>query len=63
MMKTSETIWEDGEIVTGTGRVFRPGRAELLEALPPDIVREMAKRRLEETARYKAERADTETQE
>jgi hypothetical protein len=50
---------ENGEIVTETGRVFRPGRPELLEALPPDIVREMAQRRLEEIARYKAERANT----
>jgi hypothetical protein len=53
---------EDGEIVTETGRVFRPGKAELLEARPPDIVREMAKRRFEETTRYKAECANTETQ-
>jgi hypothetical protein len=62
MTKTSETISEDGEIITETGRVFRPGNAELLKALPPDIVQEMAKRRLEETARYKAERAHAETQ-
>jgi hypothetical protein len=59
----SETILEDGEIITETGRVFRPGKAELLEALPPDITREMAKRRLEEIARYKAERANTKTRE
>jgi hypothetical protein len=50
---------ECDEIVTETGRVFRPGRTELLEALPPDIVREMAKRRLEEITRYKAERVNS----
>jgi hypothetical protein len=58
MMITSEPILENGEIVTESGRVFRPGQADLLDALPPDIVREMAKRRLEEIARYKAERAN-----
>jgi hypothetical protein len=61
MMKMSETTLENDKIVTETGRVFRPGRVESLEALPSDIVREMAKRRLEETARYKAERGDVET--
>ena len=61
-MTTSEPILESGEIVTETGRVFRPGKAELLDTLPPDIVREMAKRRLEEIASYKAERAATESQ-
>ena len=53
-MITSEPILERGEIITETGRVFRAGTAEMLAALPPDIVREMAKRRLEEIARYKA---------
>jgi len=58
MMKTSEIMLGDGKIITETGRIFRPGRAELLESLPADIVREMAKRRMEETGRYKARRAD-----
>ena len=56
-MITSKPTLESGEIITETGRVFRPGQAELLDALPSDIVREMAKRRLEEIARHKAERA------
>ena len=62
MMRTSEPILENGEIVTESGRVFRPGKAELLDALPADIVREMAKRRLAEIAHYKAERANTGSQ-
>ena len=61
-MRISEPILENGEIVTESGRIFRPGQVELLESLPPDIVREMAKRRLEEIARYKAERANAEPQ-
>ena len=56
-MIMSESILESGEIVTKTGRVFRPGKAELLNALPSGIVQEMAKRRLEDIARYKASRA------
>ena len=60
-MTTSEPILESSEIVTETGRVFRPGQAELLDTLPPDIVQEMAKRRLEEIARYKTERTAAKT--
>jgi len=41
------------EIVTKSGRVFRPGNKELLQNIPPDIVQEMAKRRLEEINRHK----------
>jgi len=41
------------EIVTKSGRVFRPGNKELLENIPADIVQEMAKRKLEEIKRYK----------
>jgi len=36
------------EIVTESGRVFRPGNKELLENIPSDIVQEMAKRKWEE---------------
>jgi len=41
------------EIVTESGRVFRPGNKELLENIPPDIVQDMAKRKLEEIELYK----------
>jgi hypothetical protein len=41
------------EIVTESGRVFRPGNKELLENIPSDIVQEMAKRRGEEIKRCK----------
>jgi hypothetical protein len=44
-MKNGETR---DEIVTESGRVFRPGNKELLENIPADIVREMAKRKWEE---------------
>jgi hypothetical protein len=41
------------EIITKSGRVFRPGNKKLLENIPPDIVQEMAKRKQEEINRYK----------
>jgi hypothetical protein len=53
MMKTSEDTLVKDEIVTESGRVFRPGNKELLDHIPSDIVQEMAKRRLEEINRYK----------
>ena len=48
MMKTLEDTLVKDEIVTESGRVFRPGNKELLENIPSDIVQEMAKRKLEE---------------
>jgi hypothetical protein len=45
-MKTLEPVLVKDEIITTAGRVFRPGNKALLESLPPDIVTEMAKRRL-----------------
>jgi hypothetical protein len=41
------------EIVTESGRVFRPGNTELLANIPSDIVQEMAKRKWEEIKRSK----------
>jgi hypothetical protein len=52
-MKTSEDTLVKDEIVTKSGRVFRPGNKELLENIPPDIVQELAKRKWEEIKRYK----------
>jgi hypothetical protein len=52
-MKTSEDTLVKDEIVTESGRVFRPGNKELLENIPSDIVQEMAKRKWEEINRYK----------
>jgi len=54
-MKTSEDTLVKDEIVTKSGRVFRPGNKELLEKIPADIVQEMAKRKWEEIERYKEE--------
>jgi len=48
MMKTSEDTLAKDEIVTESGRVFRPGNKELLDNIPSDIVQEMAKRKWEE---------------
>jgi len=47
------------EIVTQSGRVFRPGNKELLENIPSDIVQEMAKRRLEEIKHHKNSASQT----
>ena len=52
-MKISEDTLVRDEVVTESGRVFRPGNKDLLEKIPNDIVQEMAKRRLEEINRYK----------
>ena len=52
-MKTSEDTLVKDEIVTESGRVFRPGNKELLENIPSDIVQEMAKRKWEEIKRSK----------
>jgi len=52
-MKISEDTLARDEIVTESGRVFRPGNKDLLEKIPNDIVQEMAKRRLEEINHYK----------
>ena len=53
MMNTLEDTLVNDEIVTKSGRVFRPGNRELLQNIPSDLVQEMAKRRLEEMKRHK----------
>jgi len=53
MMKISEDTLAKDEIVTESGRVFRPGNKELLKNIPPDIVHEMAIRKQEEINRSK----------
>jgi len=55
-MKTLEDTLVKDEIVTKSGRVFRPGNKELLENIPSDIVQEMAKRKWEEIERSKENR-------
>ena len=57
-MKTSEDTLVKDEIVTESGRVFRPGNKGLLENIPSDIVQEMAKRKLEEIKQYKENQAN-----
>jgi hypothetical protein len=52
-MKTLEDTLVKDEIVTESGRVFRPGNKELLGNIPSDIVQEMAKRKWEEIKRHK----------
>jgi len=53
MMHTLEDTLVKDKIITQSGRVFRPGNKEFLDNTPPDIVQEMAKRRLEEINRHK----------
>jgi hypothetical protein len=46
MKNSLEHVSVPGKIEIG-GRVFRPGNKVLLESLPADIVREMARREME----------------
>lgn len=52
-MKTLEDTLVKDEVVTESGRVFRPGNKELFENIPSDIVQEMAKRKWEEIKQHK----------
>ena len=52
ILSLEDTLVKD-EIITKSGRVFRPGNKELLENIPADIVQEMAKRKWEEIERYR----------
>jgi hypothetical protein len=49
-MNTSKNIsvLDEDAIITESGRVFRPAHKDLLESLPPDMVKELARRRLED---------------
>ncbi len=53
MMNTSEDTLARDEIITESGRVFRPAHKELLESLPPDMVQELARRRMKDIERIK----------
>jgi len=53
-MRISEDTLVKDEIVTESNRVFRPGNKELLENIPADIVKEMAKRKWEEIKSHKS---------
>jgi hypothetical protein len=57
MMKTLEDTLVKDEIVTESGRVFRPGNKELLGNIPSDIDQEMAKRKWEEIKHSKDQQA------
>ena len=57
MMKTLEDTLVKDEIVTESGRVFRPGNKELLRNIPSDIVQEMASRKWEEIKHHKDKQA------
>ena len=56
-MKILEDTLEKDDILTESGRVFRPGNKELLKNIPSDIVKEMAKRKLEEIKQHKEKQA------
>jgi hypothetical protein len=51
MMNTSEVTQALDEITSESGRVFRPAHKELLESLPPDMVQELARRRMKDIER------------
>jgi hypothetical protein len=53
MTKTSDDTLTKDEIITESGRTFRPGNRETLKNIPPDILKEMAKRKWEELQAYK----------
>ncbi|WP_461257841.1 hypothetical protein [Treponema sp. R80B11-R83G3] len=54
MRETSETTLEKGSIIMESGKVFQPHYKELLDTMPQDIVKELAKRKLEELEQHKA---------
>jgi hypothetical protein len=57
MMKTLNDTLElndtDELLVTKSGRIFQPYHKDLLDNIPSDIVREMARRRIEEIKKDK----------
>ncbi|GMO44557.1 MAG: hypothetical protein Pg6C_06370 [Treponemataceae bacterium] len=54
LINTSEDILVDEDtIVTKSGRIFHSAHKELLDSLPPDMARELARRRLEDIKRIK----------
>jgi hypothetical protein len=46
---------DDKVITSGSGKKYRRLYQDLLDNMPQDLVREMARRRLEEIERYKAD--------
>jgi hypothetical protein len=54
-MNTLENIsvLDEDAIVTESGRMFRTAHKGLLDSLPPDMVKELARRRLEDIKRIK----------
>ena len=57
-MNTLDNTLAKDEIVTESGRVFRPAHKDLLESLPPDMVQELARRRMKDIERIKDKRKD-----
>lgn len=57
-MNTQENtlVLDDDTIVTESGRIFRSAHKELLDSLPPDMVKELARRRLVDIERIKDKR-------
>jgi hypothetical protein len=47
-MNISEHFSVPDKLISKSGRVFLPGNKALIESLPADIVREIAKRQMEE---------------
>ena len=53
MMNTLDDTLAKDEILTESGRVFRPAHKDLLESLPPDMVQELAQRRMKDIERIR----------
>ena len=59
-MNTLDNTLAKDEIVTESGIVFRPAHKDLLENLPPDMVQELARRRMKDIERIKENETVTE---
>jgi hypothetical protein len=51
-----DVILEKDEFVAKSGRILRPYHKEILDALPEDIVSEIARRRLEQLEKDRQKR-------
>jgi hypothetical protein len=57
MRNTQKGTLDKNVIVSKSGRVFRSGNKELLDSLPPDMVSELARRRLKTLEEIEAREA------
>ena len=58
MMNTLDNTLVKDEIVTESGRVFHTAHKDILESLPPDMIQELARRRMKDIERIKDNKKD-----